>query len=79
MSLEARRTPVPAADFHDSDEYDDIDSGVYYYADDYADRDGQRIRYELDATTRWSRSIFLMFYLKVVLTSVYVGLVSFKF
>ena len=60
MSLEAGRTPVPAADFHDS--------GEYYCADDYADRDGQRIRYELDATTRWSRSIFLMFYLKVVIT-----------
>ena len=68
MSLEARRTPVPAADFHDSGEYDDVDSGEYYCADDYADRDGHRILYEPDATTRWSRSNFLMFYLRVVLT-----------
>jgi hypothetical protein len=36
VSLEARRTPVPAADFHDSGEYDDVDSGEYYCADDYA-------------------------------------------
>ena len=60
MSLEAGRTPVPTADFHDS--------GEYYCADDYADRDGHRIRYEPDATTHWSRSNFLMFYLRVVLT-----------
>ena len=76
MSLEARRTPVPAADFLDSGEYDYVDSGEYGYADsgeyDSADhsanRDGQRICYEPDATTRWSRSNFLMFYLRVVRT-----------
>ena len=68
MSLEARRTPVPAADFHDSGEYDVVDLGEYYCADDHADRDGQRIHYEPDAATRWSRSNFLIFYLRVVLT-----------
>ena len=68
MSLEARRTPVPTADFHDSGEYDDVDSGEYYCADDYANRDGQRVYDKPDAASRWSRSIFLMFYLNVVLT-----------
>ena len=65
MSLEAGRTPVPAADFHDSGEYD---SGECYCADNYTNRDGQRIYDEPDASSRWSRSNSLMFYLRVVLT-----------
>ena len=68
MSLEAGRTPEPAADFHDSGEYDAVEPGEYYYADDHADRDDQCIHYKPDAATRWSRSNFLMFYLRVVLT-----------
>jgi hypothetical protein len=68
VSLEARRTPVPAADFYDSGEYDNVDSGKHCCADDYANRDGQRVDDEPDATSRWSRSNSLMFYLRVVLT-----------
>ena len=76
MSLEAGRTPVPAADFLDSGEYDYVDSGEYGYAgsgeydsaDHSANQDGQRIRYEPDATSRWSRSNSLMYFLRVVLT-----------
>ena len=60
--------PVPAADFYDSSEYDNVDSGKHYCADDYANRVGQRVDDEPDATSRWSRSNSLMFYLRVVLT-----------
>ena len=62
MSLEARRTPVPAADFYDSGEYDNVDSGKHYCADDYANRDGQRVYDEPDAAPRWSRSNSLMYF-----------------
>jgi hypothetical protein len=54
VSLEARRMRVPAADFHDSGEYD--------CADDYANRDGQRVYDEPDAAPRWSRSNSLMYF-----------------
>ena len=68
MSLEAGRTPVPAADFFDSSEYDHVDSGEHYCADDYANRDGQRVHDESDAASRWSRSNSLMYFLRIVLT-----------
>ena len=54
MSLKAGRTSVPAADFHDSGEYD--------CADDYTNRDGQRIYDEPDASSRLSRSNSLMYF-----------------
>ena len=67
MSLEAGRTSVPAADFHDSGEYDSseydhVDSGEHYCADDYANRDGQHVHNEPDAASRWSRSNSLMYF-----------------
>ena len=71
MSLEAGRTPVPAADFFDSSEYgydDYADSGKYDYADHSANQDGQCIHNKPDAASRWSRSNSLMYFLKIVLT-----------
>ena len=44
--------PVPAANFHDSGEYDAVEPGEYYYADDHADRDDQCIHYKPDVATR---------------------------
>jgi len=66
VPLEAGRTPIPGADF--LGDYDYFDSSEYTCADHSANQDGQRIRYEPDATSRWSRSNSLMYFLRVVLT-----------